>query len=101
MGQVTCADICGVEAGAARWERWPVEARAETGAAYWDWRAKVEVGEAPGAEDSLRGQDGEDADEDEAGGQNEGGGQHCCFHQRLIKLFLWVHNRRGEEGESK
>ena len=57
----TCANTCYVEAGAAG----------------WNLGAKVEVEESKGAEDGLRGEGGQDADEDKAGEQDEGRGQHC------------------------
>ena len=51
----TCADSSGVEAGAAG----------------WDLRAKVEVGESQGAEDGLGVEGGEEPDEDEASEQDQ------------------------------
>ena len=80
---VTCADSRGIEARAAG----------------WDLRAKVKVGESQGAEDGLGVEGGEEPDEDEAGEQDEGGGEHGGFEQGLTKLFLWAPNRGGEEGE--
>ena len=79
----TCTDSCDVEARAAD----------------WDWRAKVKVGESQGAEDGLGVEGGEEPDEDEAGEQDEGGGEHGGLEQGLTKLFLWAPNRGGEEGE--
>ena len=82
---VTCADICGVEAGAARWKWWPVEARGEAWAACWNWWAKVQVGEAPGAENGLRRECRQDADEDEGNILNDSCGQRQV-RGKLVKL---------------
>ena len=59
------------------------------------------MGESQGAEDGLGGEGGEEPDEDEAGEQDEGGGEHRGFEQGLIKLVLRVPNRGGEKREGK
>ena len=59
------------------------------------------MGESQGAEDGVRGEGGEDADEDEGGEQDEGGGEHGGFQQGLTELVFSVINTRGEEREGK
>ena len=59
------------------------------------------MGESQGAEDDVRGEGGEEADQDQAGQQDEGGGEHGGLEQRLNKLEHSDSNRGGEEGESK
>ena len=56
------------------------------------------MGESQGAEDDVRGEEGENADEDEAGGQDEGGGEHGCLEQRLFELLFTPPPNRGGEG---
>ena len=55
------------------------------------------MGESQGAEDGLGVEGGEEPDEDEAGEQDEGGGEHRGFEQGTTKLVLRACNRRGEE----
>ena len=55
------------------------------------------MGESQGAEDDVRGEGGEEADDDEGGEQDEGGGEHCGFEQELLKLACSATNRGGEE----
>ena len=59
------------------------------------------MGEPQGAEDGLRGEGGEEADEDEAGEQDEGGGEHGGLEQGLTEHAYCNTSRRGEEGECK
>ena len=59
------------------------------------------MGESQGAEDGLGGEGGEEPDEDEAGEQDEGGGEHRGFEQGMIKLEFRFRNRGGEEREGK
>ena len=59
------------------------------------------MGESQGAEDNVRGEGGEDADEEEGGEQDEGGGEHCGFEQGLMKFFVSDTNSGGEEGDRK
>ena len=51
------------------------------------------MGESQGAEDGLRGKRGEDPDKDQRGEKDEGGGEHGCFEQGLIKLGFSGINR--------
>ena len=55
------------------------------------------MGESQGAEDGVRGEGGEEADEDEGGEQDEGGGEHGGLEQGLIKLVFSDIDRGGEE----
>ena len=55
------------------------------------------MGESQGAEDGLGGEGGEEPDEDEAGEQDEGGGEHVGFEQGMTKLYLCDQNRGGEK----
>ena len=59
------------------------------------------MGESQGAEDGLGVEGGEEPDEDEAGEQDEGGGEHRGFEQGLIKLVFRDINRGAEEREGK
>ena len=59
------------------------------------------MGESQGAEDGLGVEGGEEPDEDEAGEQDEGGGEHRGFEQGLIILEFWDIYRWGEEREGK
>ena len=55
------------------------------------------MGESQGAEDGLGVEGGEEPDEDEAGEQDEGGGEHRGFEQGLTKLVFRVSNTGSEE----
>ena len=60
------------------------------------------MGESQGAEDGLGVEVGEEPDEDEAGEQDEGGGEHRGFEQGLIELeFFRLSNTGGEEREGQ
>ena len=59
------------------------------------------MGELQGAEEGLGGEGGEEPDEDEAGEQDEGGGEHRGFEQGSTKLELSDINRGGEERKGK
>ena len=59
------------------------------------------MGELQGAEEGLGGEGGEEPDEDEAGEQDEGGGEHRGFEQGMIKLVFSVSNTGGEGREGK
>ena len=52
------------------------------------------MGEPQGAEDGVRGEGGEEADEDEGGEEDEGGGEHGGFEQGVIELAA---TDRGDE----
>ena len=64
------------------------------------------MGEPQGAEDNLRGESGEEADEDKAGEQDEGQGKHCCLEQELIQPRIsttrkkWRKERHGKSNET-
>ena len=59
------------------------------------------MGESQGAEDEVRGEGGEEADDDEGGEQDEGGGEHGCPEQGLSKLAFDGINSGSEEGKDK
>ena len=50
---------------------------------------KVEVGEPQGAEDSFGRKERNQADEDEAGKEEQGGGQHCPFDLGLMEIEIF------------
>ena len=59
------------------------------------------MGESQGAEDDVRGEGGEEADDDEGGEQDEGGGEHGGLEQGLSKFAFNGINSGSEEGEDK
>ena len=59
------------------------------------------MGESQGAEDNVRGEGGEEADDNEGGDQDEGGGEHGCPEHGLSKLAFFGINSGSGEGEGK
>ena len=51
--------------------------------------------------DGGGGQEGEEADEDNAGEEDQGGDQHCCFELASSKLFVRAQDSRCEDREGK
>ena len=73
----------------------------EAGAALWDGKIEVDMGESQGAEDELWGEERQEADQDHTGQQYHRGGQHCRLQQRLVELCHVHPDRRSEKGEGK
>ena len=61
----------------------------------------VDVGESQCAEECFKWEEFEEADEDEAREEGQGGGEHCCFKQPASRLEIRRIDSGSEDGEGQ
>ena len=75
--------------------------RVEAGTAGGDVRVEVDVGESKGAVDGGGGEEGEEADDENAGEEKQGGDQHRYLQLASSRLSVRAQDSRCEDREGK